>query len=92
MHSKLTALLKQIVNANLTHVLFRINTRSFASVSSIIAVGAAGYGTDLWLGSFFRSRMALAFWKNPSDFIKLNYLPLFQKEKMHTWRITEILL
>ena len=47
MHSKLTALLKQIVNANLTHVLFRINTRSFASVSSIIAVGAAGYGTDL---------------------------------------------
>ena len=46
MHSKLTALLKQIVNANLTHVLFRINTGNFASVS-IITVGAAGYGTDL---------------------------------------------
>ena len=47
MHSKLTALLKQIVIANLTHVLFRINTGNFASVSSIITVGAAGYGTDL---------------------------------------------
>ena len=92
MHSKLTALLKQIVIANLTHVLFRINTGNFASVSSIITVGAAGYGTDLWLGPFFRSSMVLAFWKNPNDFIKLNYLPLFQQDKMHTWRITEILL
>ena len=42
--------------------------------------------------AFLRSSMALAFWKNPNYFIKLNYLPLFQKEKMHTWRITEILL
>lgn len=44
---KLTALLKQIVSANLTHVLFRINTRGFTSVRSVIAVGAAGYGTGL---------------------------------------------
>ena len=28
-------------------VLFRINTRGFTSVRSVIAVGAAGYGTGL---------------------------------------------
>lgn len=45
MHSKLTALLKQTVNADLAHLLFRLNTGNSASVHSAGAVGAAGSGT-----------------------------------------------
>lgn len=46
MHNELTALLDQIVDANLTY-LFRINTGNYASVFIVVALSAAGSGTSL---------------------------------------------
>lgn len=47
MHNELTALLDQIVDANLTYLLFTINIGNYASVIHVVSLSAAGSGISV---------------------------------------------
>lgn len=74
MHNKLTALLNWIVYAHLTHLWLRVNTGISASVIHVVAVGAADYGTYLWL----RPEVAWLSLLEKFQLVTLGYLPLLQ--------------